>query len=113
MRQETKPKNSKSSSSVPMREVFTVDSFANGIAFGSQKIEIGDDPRAELYLRLKDEASVVPIRSRYVLHKNNPLHELELNLMSLSQQGILARSVIYLGTSTDPFPPSMESSMRA
>jgi DNA repair photolyase len=84
---------------------YTVDSFADGIAFGQHRLEEGQDPRDFYGLRLKDEADLVRLRSRYVLHRSNPLHELESHLMRLSRQGVLASSVIYLGVSTDPFFP--------
>ena len=84
---------------------YTVDSFANGIAFGQHKLEPGQDPRDYYGLRLRDDSEVIRLRSRYVLHKHNPLHELERNLMRLSSQGVLNRSTIYLGVSTDPFLP--------
>ncbi len=85
--------------------VYTVDSFADGIAFGGQRLEAGMDPRDYFGLRLNDEGAVVRLRSRYLLHRNNPLHELEKQLMRLSKQGILGKSTIYLGASTDPFFP--------
>lgn len=85
--------------------IFTVDSFSNGIAFGQHRLPAGQDPRLTYALRLKDNSQSVRLRSRYLLHKNNPLHELERHLMRLSQQGILRRSSIYFGTTTDPFFP--------
>lgn len=84
---------------------YTVDSFANGIAFGQHKLPAGEDPREYYGLRLKDDAELARLRSRYALHKSNPLHELELHLQRLSRQGQLNRSAIYLGTTTDPFYP--------
>ncbi len=84
---------------------YSVDSFANGIAFGQQKLPDGADRRDYFTLRLRDDTELIRLRSRYCLHKENPLYELELHLMRLSRQGILSRSVIYFGTTTDPFFP--------
>lgn len=94
---------------------FTVDSFANGIAIGQQKFEGQGDPRDYFYLRLEDDAGMVRLRSRYALHTENPLQELERNLMRLSRQGVLGGSTIYLGVSTDPYLPfdgKFEASMK-
>ncbi len=84
---------------------YTVDSFADGIAFGQHRLEKGMDPRDFYSLHLKDDSEVVQLRSRYALHRNNPLGELEHHLKRLSRQGVLRSSSIYLGTSTDPFYP--------
>lgn len=94
---------------------FTVDSFADGIAFGQHRLPPGADPRAFYSLRLHRDAGVVRLRSRYKLHPENPLYELERHLMGLSQQGILGSASIYFGTSTDPFFPfegKFDASMR-
>ena len=84
---------------------YTVDAFSNGIAFGQHKLEGHQDPRDFYSLRIRDDSELVRLRSRYVLHKNNPLAELERQLMRLSTQGVLRSAVIYLGTTTDPFHP--------
>lgn len=96
-------------------QVYSVDSFCNGIAFGQQQLEEGGDPREYFALRLQDQGEVVPLRSRYILNKTNPFHELESSLMSLSKQGVLRTARIYFGTTTDPFYPfegKFDSSMR-
>ena len=84
---------------------YTVDSFAEGIAFGQHGINAEQDPREVYGLRLHDDCGLVRLRSRYALHKSKPLYELERHLMMLSQQGVLRSSVIYLGTTSDPFHP--------
>lgn len=84
---------------------YTVDSFANGIAFGQHRLGVGGDPRDFYALRLHDDTDVVRLRSRYSLEKANPLHELERSLMRLSRQGVLHTSHIYFGVTTDPFLP--------
>jgi len=84
---------------------YTVDSFADGIAFGQHRLEVGQDPRETYSLRLSDDSGVMRLRSRYALHKEKPLFELEKHLMRLSRQGVLRSSVIYFGTTTDPFLP--------
>lgn len=94
-----------SAPTVSVAPLFTVDSFNNGIAFGQQKLEPGADVREVLALKLNDDSELARLRSRYLLKRENPFHELELQLMKLSQQGILGRSVIFLGTTTDPFYP--------
>jgi DNA repair photolyase len=48
---------------------------------------------------------MIRLRSRYALHKERPLYELERHLMRLSRQGVLRSAVIYFGTTTDPFFP--------
>lgn len=89
----------------PVDLTYTVDSFANGIAFGQHKLPDGQDPRDYYALRIQDDTELVRLRSRYALHKHNPLHELEMHLMRLSRQGLLGRAQIYFGTTTDPFFP--------
>ncbi len=84
---------------------FTVDSFSNGIAVGQHKLESNQDPRDFYYLRLTDDTEMIKLRSRYALHKDNPLHKLERNLMRLSRLGILRNTTIYFGVTTDPFFP--------
>lgn len=84
---------------------YTVDSFSNGIAFGQHKLDAAEDPRDYYSLRIRDDSELVRLRSRYVLHRDNPLAELERQLMRLSTQGVLRSAVIYLGTTTDPFHP--------
>ena len=94
---------------------FTVDSFADGIAWGQHLLPEGEDPRDYYGLHLADDSSVVQLRSRYSLHKQNPLIELEKHLMGLSRQGVLGSSCIILGTTTDPFYPfegKFDASMR-
>lgn len=85
--------------------MYTVDSFSNGIAFGQHKLEEGQDPREVYSLRLRDDVEMIRLRSRYALHKERPLYELERHLMRLSRQGILRSAIIYFGTTTDPFFP--------
>ncbi|MCB0352799.1 MAG: hypothetical protein KDD64_04715 [Bdellovibrionales bacterium] len=97
------------------RVVYTVDSFKNGIAFGQHRLPASEDPRDHYHLRLHDDSEMVRLRSRYVLHKKNPLHELERHLMRLSQLGQLSKATLYLGTTTDPFFPfegKFDASMR-
>lgn len=84
---------------------YTVDSFANGIAFGQHKLPADADPRDFYSLRVDDDTELVRLRSRYTLNKENPFCELERHLMRLSGQGILRSSTIYFGTTTDPFLP--------
>jgi len=84
---------------------YTVDSFANGIAFGRHKLGTGDDPRDCYNLRLEENDSLVHLRSRYLLHEKNPLAELENHLMRLSRDGILGSAIIHFGCTSDPFFP--------
>jgi len=84
---------------------YTVDSFANGVAFGQHRLELGLDARDFYGLRLTDDNEVIRLRSRYILHKDSPFHKLERNLMRLSKQGILRQAQIYFGVTTDPFLP--------
>ena len=84
---------------------YTVDSFEDGIAFGQHKIENGQDPREYYALRIQEDGDFIRLRSRYSLHQENPLHELEKHLMRLSSQGILRTASIYFGVTADPFLP--------
>jgi len=84
---------------------YTVDSFANGIAFGQHRLEQGNDPRDFYSLRIKDDAELIKLRSRYALHRENPFFKLERNLMRLSRSGVLRTATIYFGVTTDPFLP--------
>ena len=95
--------------------VYSVDIFRSGLAFGQHKLPSSEDPRKHYNLRIRDDSEVVRLRSRYILHKKNPLHELERHLYRLSEQGTLRDAVIYLGTTTDPFFPfegKFDASMR-
>lgn len=87
------------------RVVYTVDSFADGISFGQQKFSDQQDVRETLKLGLSDAQEPAQLRSRYALKKENPLHQLELHLMRLSEQGVLGSAEIVFGTTTDPFFP--------
>ncbi len=94
---------------------YTVDSFADGIAFGQHRMEKGLDPRDYYFLHLPNDTEVVQLRSRYVLNPRNPFAELEAHLTRLARQGVLRSSTVYLGTSTDPFFPfegKFDSSMK-
>ncbi len=84
---------------------YTVDSFANGIAFGQHRLPDREDPRDHYHLRIEDDSELVRLRSRYTLNKQNPFCELERHLMRLSNQGTLRSSIVYFGTTTDPFLP--------
>jgi DNA repair photolyase len=84
---------------------YCVDSYANGISFGEIKLKEGQDYRDSYFLQMHETAELTKLRSRYALNKKNPLHELELNLMRLSNSGELASSTICLGTMSDPFLP--------
>jgi DNA repair photolyase len=89
----------------PGQITYTVDSFEDGIVFGQHKLEEGQDPRDYYALRVQEDSDLIRLRSRYSLHQDNPLHELEKHLMRLSSQGILRSSAIYFGVTTDPFLP--------
>ena len=99
--------NNSNNSAAPEQNavVYTVDSFSNGIAFGQHLPERSIEAQDLYYLRLYDDAEMIRLRSRYALHRSKPLFELERNLMRLSSRGILRRSEIYFGTTTDPFHP--------
>jgi hypothetical protein len=87
------------------RIIYTVDSFSDGISFGQQRFDAGQDIREALRLGLGETKANNLLRSRYPLKKENPLHQLELQLMRLSEQGVLACAEIVFGTTTDPFFP--------
>ncbi len=103
------------SESIDESNIYTVDSFENGIAFGQHRTPTGQDPREVYALRLQNDSEMIRLRSRYALNKEKPLHQLENYLMRLSSQGTLSSAHIYLGTTTDPFHPfdgKFEGSMK-
>jgi DNA repair photolyase len=77
---------------------FAVDSFANGISWGSFT-------ESDSSLLLEEETEILPLRSRHPLYRSDPFQQLEKQLIRLSQRGILRRSLIYFGVATDPFFP--------
>lgn len=85
-------------------EVFTIDSYANGISLGRSRLGAGVDLREEFYLRIID-LEHKRIRSRYPFDKAKALSELEIYLSKLSQSGRLKQSTFIFGASTDPFLP--------
>lgn len=94
---------------------YSVDSFSNGIAFGGHHLPASEDPRDHLGLQLDGDERGVKLRSRYLLHKDSPLYQLELQLKKLSKQGILGNAHIHFGVTTDPFHPfegKFDASMR-
>ena len=88
-----------------LHSFFCVDSYANGISFGHSKIKSKEDYRDQFALQLHDSSEMTKLRSRYAINKQNPLHELELHLMRLSNSGELATATICLGIMSDPFLP--------
>lgn len=84
---------------------YTVDSFDHGIAWGQHHLEGNQEPRDFYMLRIGDRAGFLKLRSRYALSASNPFQELERHLKRISRQGVLQRSTIYFGVSTDPFHP--------
>ena len=83
--------------------VFTVDSYAHGIAIGEDKS--GEDVP---HLKLSDDGvqfKGAQLRSRYVLERDNQPRELENHLRRLQRQGKLSQSVVCFGVSSDPFFP--------
>lgn len=102
---ETKREDASTQKEAAYTVTYTVDSFANGIAFGQHKLPAGEDPRDYYSLRIEDDGELVRLRSRYALNKDNPFCELERHLMRLSNQGVLSSSTIYFGMTTDPFLP--------
>lgn len=98
-----------------MYPYYSVDSFANGIAFGGHHLTKDVDPREFFGLHLEGDGRAIKLRNRYLLHKESPLKELELHLRKLSKRGILSHAHIYFGVSTDPFFPfegKFDASMR-
>lgn len=85
--------------------LYCVDSYSNGISFGHTRMKAGEDLRDHFALQLHERLDPANLRTRYAINKSNPLHELEINLMRLSRKGELSRSVLCLGTVTDPFFP--------
>lgn len=86
--------------------LFTVDAFDDGLAIGhhSQE-EIHHSILNSFSLRLPSEKEVVKLRSRYLLDKKQPFIELEKQLIRLSNQGVLRKTIIILGINNDPFHP--------
>ena len=86
--------------------LFTVDAFDDGLAIGHHSQE---DLTASILdtfsLRLPSERQVVKLRSRYLLDKKQPFVELEKQLIRLSSQGVLRKTILILGVNNDPFHP--------
>jgi hypothetical protein len=87
------------------RRIFTVDSFEYGVAFGQHHPWEGSDPRGIFGLHLEDRGSMIAMRSRYALDKNNRLSAFERHLSRLERQGVLSESTVLFGVVTDPFFP--------
>lgn len=86
--------------------VFSVDAFADGITFERKFQRFNEDPRDAFSLHIPDDFIFQPLKSKYALrHHASPITQLELQLRRLSEQGILARSMIFLGHEVDPFIP--------
>lgn len=87
------------------RIVYTVDSFADGVAIGAHRLAPETDPRDHFHLHLIEDGSVPQVRSRYLLNKKEPLAQLEAHMLRLSRQGHLREVHIYFGVTCDPFHP--------
>lgn len=83
---------------------YTVDVFAQGVAIGQHRVPAGAVTQL-CDLRINDQDSLPRLRSRYSIHRENPVHELELFLMRLSQLGELGSAVVHFGVTSDPFHP--------
>jgi hypothetical protein len=82
--------------------ILLVDSYAQGISIGGAAP--GSTQGTELILHEGDR-SPVKLRSRYVLHKGEPLADLERHLQRLSSKGELRTTTIVFGVGCDPFHP--------
>lgn len=89
----------------PAQIVYTVDSFAGGVAFGRTKVREPETWRDDLALALTDEEDLLRFRKRFTLDSKNTLPALEVELKELSEKGILRQTHIVLGSTTDPFYP--------
>ncbi len=97
------------------RIIYTVDSFADGVAVGAHRLAPETDAREHFHLRLNDEGAVPQLRSRYLLNRKAPLTQLENHMLRLSRQGNLREIYIYFGVTRDPFHPfegGFDASMR-
>ena len=95
--------------------VFSVDSFAHGLAFGKHTEDGELDRRSTYALRINEQGELINLRSRYLFDREGQFLNLESNLQRLSRQGILANSTVYFGVCTDPFMPfdgKFDTSMR-
>jgi len=95
--------------------VYTVDSYEEGVSFGRTMVSSPTDWRDELHLKIEDEQDLLRFRRRFSLDQQNNFSKLEVELMNLSRKGLLSRSHIVLGTTTDPFLPfeqKFDSSMK-
>ncbi len=100
-KQENVQTKNNSSSSI----VYTVDSYSDGVSFGKTKVASAQDWRQDLTLELTDNTDLLRFRKHFTLDDKKSLDTLEIELMSLSQKGILGSSHLVLGTTTDPFWP--------
>lgn len=98
-------RNNKLNERVTHQNVYAVDSYADGVSFGRTKVGDGGVPGGSHSLKLEDDRDLLRFRKHFSLEKGSSLDALELELMNLSQRGILRESHIILGTTTDPFHP--------
>lgn len=83
----------------------TVDLIDGSIALSSLKVTNQTEARNKVALRIEDEVTLRPLRSKYSTERLDPLVQLEHNLSRLSQAGELASTEIVFGSFTDPFHP--------
>ncbi len=97
-----------SCSSHGQRNIYTVDSYKNGIEIGRAVVDQSDvlhDLRSDLHLSLPHSSRPVTPRTRHVIGDGTPFDQLERRLKGISDRGDLSSSWFYFGVASDPFHP--------
>jgi hypothetical protein len=92
-------------SNVP--NVYCVNAYPNGITFSvhTREDKLAEAAPSQFHLRFRDTRDYLMPEGRYYLHKEDYREGLERRLSQLQEQGRLQASVLYFGTTVDPFLP--------
>ena len=97
------------------KDIYCINTYPNGVTFSmhqnpTSKVVDSSDPiidetfkPSQFHLRFKDTRSYQLPEGKYFLFKENYSQSLERKLSQLHKQGRLADSVVYFGTTNDPF----------
>ena len=109
--------SSQSSTGQKQYDIYTVDSYLNGISIDKHRISL-QELRGSFPLTLSENHTVRAAGARYEFQRgegDEGLHQLETELCRLSRAGILRETVFYFGVHADPFHPfdgKFDASMR-
>ena len=99
------------------QEVFCINAYQNGVTFSShrgagmfleainsfEQTPLQNQSTSLFNLRLKETKEFLLPLGKYFLYKEDPINQLEKQLISLKVQNRLKNSVIYFGLTNDPF----------